>query len=981
MKYILLRSVSGFACIASLAAYGSAYAQASPAADQDANPPDIEQAEGAPVSNADIVVTGSRLATGFSMPTPVTAVAADDLAKTAPTAVAESLQQLPALSGTEVSSSSGRGSGNSQTNGQSTLNLRGMGSERTLVLFNGARLGPTNVVGSVDVNIIPRQLIQRIDIVTGGASASYGSDAVAGVVNFVLDTHFTGLKLGATKGVTTYGDNPNTSLSGAFGTGIGDSFRIIGSIDYFKSKGISYGLNGRDWMDHPTAGYPNPVAGGVANIMAPDVRVANASYGGLITAVSGCPAGAAGAACSGLKGMEFVGDGVLQPFGYGTQVGSAFMSGGNGPIATNGISPDEKRISAFAHAEYDFAPEHSFWFEGMYSRSYTYTGAQPARQNAATAFTIYEGNAYIPSSVASLFAATPGTQSFKLSRYAIDWPSTDVRGITKVLRGAAGLKGSLGSGWTYDAMVAYQHAHQDLDIFNTIENRKYAAADAVVDPTSGNIVCRVTLTNPDLYPGCVPINLFGNNVSNKAATDWFMGWNTADINLNQTSGEINLRGDLGFGLPAGSISTAFGGAARKLTARRTVDALSDDFIDGTGIRGFPSSLQGRYGSYQFYNPSPLSGKVTVYEFYGELGIPLIADTPFFQSLDATVAGRYTHYSTSGWEPTWKLGLNWTVNPAIRFRVNYSQDSRAPTVLELFNTAQVTTLNAVAPFSTAGTQYKLGGQAITVGNPNLDTERAKTLTAGVVLSPPFIPGLQLSVDYYRINVKDAIATPGAQRVIDYCHDGQTSYCDLIKFENAAVTPAILDSLRADDPLFVTVPMLNFANARNSGIDAEMLYRIPLGRGDLRLRASGTLLLDVRDPEGCIGNGQDEVGGHGLSCAYPRLRGNMSATYTNGPFSLFLQERFIKGGLKDPSLVEGVTLDNNRVPDVWYTDLNLTMKMGKGLGGEAEMFFNITNLFDRDPPPTTTASRSWVEASNPALYDLLGRRFVVGVRFTM
>ncbi|MBC2666119.1 TonB-dependent receptor [Novosphingobium flavum] len=971
MKDAFMGGVSAIACVMALALSGTAAAQTAPAADDSA-----EEAR-----DEAIVVTGSRLQTGFSTPTPVTAIAAEDLVKTAPTTVAESLQQLPALSGTQVSSSSGRGSGNSQTNGQSNLNLRGMGTARTLVLFNGSRLGPTNVVGSVDVNIIPKELIQKVDVVTGGASASYGSDAVAGVVNFVLDTRFKGLKLNASKGVTTYGDNPNTSLSAAFGAGLGDRVRIVGSADYFKSKGIPYGLNGRGWMDHPTAGYPNPVAGGVATIMAPDVRVSNASYGGLITSVGSCPAGTAGDACRALVGKEFVGNGILQPFQYGTNVGSAFMSGGNGPIATNGITPDEERYAFFGHAELDLAADHTLWVEGLYSNSKTYTGAQPSRVNGATAFTIYEGNAYLPSSVSSVLAGATGTQTFRLARYGLDWPTTDVRGNTMVVRGALGIKGNLGGDWSYDAMAAYQHAHQDLDILNSIENRKYAAADAVIDPSTGNIVCRVTLTNPGLYPGCVPINLFGNNVANKAATDWIMAWNTADIDLNQTSGEANVRGSLGFGLPAGNISAAFGGAARKLTAKRTVDALSDDFIDGTGIRGFPASLQGRYGSYAFYNPSPLSGEVKVYEFYGELGIPLIADKPLFESLAATVAGRYTHYSTSGWEPTWKLGLNWTVSSAFRLRATYSQDSRAPNILELFNSAQVTTLNSVAPYSTAPTQYKLGGQAITVGNPKLETERAKTLTVGAIISPPFVPGLQLSVDYYRISVKGSIDTPGSQQVIDQCHAGVMSYCNLIVFNNTTVTPAILDGLRADDPVFVTVPMLNFGSARNSGIDAELLYRTRLGSGDLRLRATGTLLLDVRDPGGCLGGGRNEVGSHGLNCSYPRLRGNLSANYSNGPFSVFLQERFIQGGVADGSQTEGVTISSNSVPNVWYTDLNLSAKIGNTWAGDAEVYFNVTNVFNQAPPPTTTAVRSWVEASNPALYDLLGRRFVVGVRFKM
>lgn len=975
MKHSWLSGASAVAWVASLALSGTALAQSAP----DAVPGESAEAEADVDAPAGIVVTGSRLATGFSMPTPVTAIGADELAKTSPTTVAESLAQLPALSGTQVSSSSGRGSGNSQSNGQSLLNLRGMGPYRTLVLFNGARMGPSNSVGSVDVNIIPKELIRQVDVVTGGASASYGSDAVAGVVNFVLDTKFQGLKLSATKGITTYGDAANTSAAAAFGTSLGDRFHIIGSAEYFTAEGIQYGLNGRQWMDFPEAGYPNP-AGTPATITPVNVRVSNASYGGLITAVAGCPTGDPGAACRALVGKEFVGNGVVQPFEYGTNVGAGFMTGGGGPIATNGISPDAERISGYLHAEYEVADNHTLWAEGLWARNYTYVSAQPARINGATNFMIYEGNPYLPSSISSLFAATAGTQTFRLARYSIDWPSTDVLGVTKTWRVAGGAKGDLGAGWSYDLMGAYQHTHQDLDIFNTIENRKYAAADAVIDPATNKIVCRVTLTNPGLYPGCVPINLFGNNVADPASTSWFMGWNTADLDLNQLNGEANIRGDLGFGLPAGSITTAFGAAARKLTARRQVDALSAINIDATGIRGMPASLVNRYGSYQFYNPSPIKGETTVYEGYGEIGIPLIANTPLFQSLDATVAGRYTHYSQSGWEPTWKLGLNWTVNPDVRFRLTYSQDARAPSVVELFNTAQVTTQNSLAPFSTAATVYRLGGQTISVGNRTLEPEGARTLTAGVVLTPSFIPGLQMSLDYYRIKIKGAILAPGAQNIVDGCYNGNTDYCSLIIYNNAPVTKTILGALRADDPVFITNPLLNLGEEKYEGLDFEAAYRTDLGAGNVRFRLTANYNIDIRTPAGCI-PGSNEVGSLTLNCPYPRFRANLSANYTLGAFNLFIQERMIGSGVRDKSLVEGVTIDENRVPATWYTDLNLAVNIGEAFGGEAELTLNITNLFNQAPRNTSATTRSWVESSNNGIYDLLGRRFVAGVRFKM
>ncbi|MEE4450799.1 TonB-dependent receptor domain-containing protein [Novosphingobium resinovorum] len=978
MKRLGLNGVSKVAMLTCLAWPCGALAQAEPA--KAPEPLEAQQPAGARATAEEIVVTGSRLATGFSMPTPVTAVTADEMQNVAPTTIAEALQQIPSLSGTQVTSSSGRGSGTSQTNGQSLLNLRNLGSYRTLVLLNGSRLGPTNVVGSVDINMIPKELVRKVDIVTGGASASYGSDAVAGVANFILDTQFEGLRLNASKGITTYGDNPSTSVSGAFGFAVGDNFRFVGSADYYKSSGIGYRLTGRKWLDYPEVGYANPIAGSTPTTITPEnVRVNNATYGGYINSIAGCPAGAGGDACRALAGMQFVEGGALAPTDHGdpATAGSAFTSGGDGPLAINGISPDTERESFFGHAEFDLAPATTVWAEAMYSRSYTYNSAQPPRQNGNTAFTIYEGNPYLPAEVAAILAATPGTQTFKLSRYDIDWPSTDVRGITKVARGALGIKGGIGNSWSYDANVAYQHAHQDLDIYNTIERNKYAAADAVLDG-NGNIVCRSTLLGYD--PGCVPINLFGYDTASSASTDYMMAWNTADITLNQTSGEANVRGDLPFGFGAGDLSAAFGVAGRRLTAERVVDEYSDINIDFTGIRGYPTSLQGRYGGYQFYNPSDLSGKVTIYEAYGELGIPILKDKPFFDSLDLTLAGRYTHYSQSGWEPTWKIGLNWSPTSSLRLRANYSQDSRAPSVIDLFNRAQAAQANSNVPWSGASTIYRTDGQTISVGNPNLSPEKARTLTVGAVFQPDFLPGFQASLDYYRIKISGSILSPGAQNIIDACYTGNDAYCALITVDGVQGSPAVLDGANASSYTIVINPLYNLGSELNSGLDGEIDYRTAIGNDSLRIHLSGNYALDIRNPAGCV-PGENEVGSLTLNCPYPRARGNLGITYETGAFTFFVQERFISSGVRDKSYVEGVTIDDNHVPAVFYTDFNLTAKMGEAFGMAGEFFFNVSNVFNRYPPNTTAVVRSWIEPSNPGLYDLLGRRFTAGVRIAM
>ena len=258
-----------------------------PGADAEAGPvKPVDSPEAEPLQ--EVVVTGSRLTARFSSPTPVTSISADQLAQVAPNDIATALAQAPALSDSILGSQAGSVSGAAGTNGQSLLNLRGLGVNRTLVLLDGQRLGTTNVQDSVDINIIPQSLLKRVDIVTGGASASYGSDAVAGVVNFILDTTYQGFKADVSAGTTTYGDATNGNVVLAFGKSFADNFRVIAGLNLFKQGGVGLPPTGRSANDNAFVGYPNPVAGAVpAFIVVPDGRSSVGTYGGLITKVTG----------------------------------------------------------------------------------------------------------------------------------------------------------------------------------------------------------------------------------------------------------------------------------------------------------------------------------------------------------------------------------------------------------------------------------------------------------------------------------------------------------------------------------------------------------------------------------------------------------------------------------------------------------------------------------------------------------------------
>jgi iron complex outermembrane recepter protein len=948
----------------------------------------------------EVVVTGSRLATGFDTPTPVTMIDSEVLNASAPNNMGEALSQLPSLNGSVQNTTSGQGSANSNANGQNLLNLRNLGSDRTLILLDGQRMGVTNVGGSVDINIVPQSLVKRVDVVTGGASASYGSDAVAGVVNFVLDNRFEGLKVDVNYGQTAYHDAQNGKVSVAFGKQLSDRARVIGGVEYFKLNGLKWGDDaGRDWHTNPTMSVATGGAGGLPPwLLIPDVRSRYGTFGGTITAVSSCAAGTTGDPCRALVNQQFLPGGANAPLPQGTNVfgNNAFVTGGGGSIVNQAFAPTTaERKSLFLHGEFDVSDHVTLWAEGGYNASETFNQAQVLQSQTNNQFRIYEDNAFLPAAVKTILVNDPGMDNFTLTRFSRDMGYNEVTGNVFVTRFAAGVKGEINDRWSYDTILGYQDTHQDLDVRTAIMRNIYAAADAVVNPANGQIVCRSTIyatptsTTPTpggtgFDPGCVPLNVFGDGSPSQAAINYVMGLNTADIDFKQTTFDVNLRGNFGddISLGAGPISFATGMNYRRLTAQRTPDPLSAIYKDVATVRGVPN-IDGTYGGYSYYNPSPVNGRVSVTEGYVEFGVPLLRDLPGFQELSTTLAGRVTDYSQSGVKNMWKLGLNWTVNDSVRVRGTISADTRAPSVIELFNTAQVTRGTYTLPDS--GLQGS--GQNITTGNPNLQPEDARTYTAGFVFSPGFLPGFQASLDWYKIQLLGSIEAPGGQQVIDECYAGNLEFCSFLNINGVqGSSPSSVTGLTSTDFIAATLANRNLpADLFTSGLDFDMAYKTAAGPGDLNLRLTGLYLLDRYDPtNGCatgsLGHADDLVGAIGDCGLHPKIRARLSAKYDIGRFGMYVQERYIDKGKRNPNYVTGVDISDNEIPATWYTDLTFTYELPTLRGGEGEVYFNITNALDKDPPPTNSGrGRSWVDPTEQSLYDLLGRRYVLGARY--
>ncbi len=901
----------------------------------------------------EVVVTGSRLTTGFETATPVTAITSEALLQAAPVNLTDSLKQLPALASTTSSNQAGAG-GASGLAMQSLLNLRNLGTNRNLVLLNGRRTVATNQNNSVDFNSLPQNLVTRIDVVTGGASAAYGSDAVAGVVNVVLDTEFVGLKGDVGAGITTFGDMANYKASLAWGGSFaGDRLHVIASTQVARQDGTRvHELTGRQWYDDPMGLITNTTGSGPTNLVLPNITSTVGTDGGLITAGP-------------LKGTQFLVGGVPAPFNYGYSPGTAWSSGGDGSWIPFNLIGTQERTQNFVHATYDVTDSAQLYAEIGFSYSRGTDPNQKGINTAGFAYTIFSGNPFIPASIQAQMTAR-GITSFQFGRYMLEYPDVTVRNMTKVLRQAIGMKGDAFDGWNYDMSYSHGRTNQ-LSAQDNLNNARptYAAADAVIHPTTGQVVCRSNWYDGNTFmpggtgmdPGCRPQNLFGYGSIDPATIPYTIGDSWKRFTLDQHVWAATISGDLGFGFEAGNLSLATGAEFRTEKAHQITDNISTQIVDFAGMRGGPASLQGRLGPFRFANFQPFGGKYNVKEFFAEVGVPLLEGAPAAEKLSVDGAIRYTDYSTSGGVTTWKAGIDYQIVPDLRLRGTLSRDIRAPNLLELYNSQTFNSSNSFYPSTATGTSIQT--VTITSGNPDLSPERALTQTYGAVFTPTFLDGLQLSVDYYNIEIKGGIQTVGTQGTIDNCFLNVPGFCDKVLVVGGTIR--------------VRTPFLNLANVLNAGVDMEARYSTDLWGGTLQLGALATRLTKA-STQAVGGTRMSTLGGG----SDPKLRASVRATYEKDDWTLFVQQRFIGKKFVDAQRVEGIFVDDNTVDPAFYTDVTVQYTF-ESFGAQNEIFFSITNLTNQEPPKDIGLPTSFVQPANRGVYDWMGRYFNVGLRF--
>lgn len=935
-------------------------------------------AEPAPV--ASVVVSASRIdRAGYAAPTPTTTVGAATLEQRAVVNIGDVLNEMPAFRASSTPSAGGIGN-----NGSIQANLRGLTPVRTMVLLNRARLPKTifpdaRTGGTTDLSIIPTGILRNVDVVTGGASAAYGSDAVAGVVNMVIDETMTGLKATVQHGQTRYDDAKDDFLSLSGGTAFaGGRGHIVAGTEYNKNGGTDIINDQRAWgaQNWEVLAVPNPRPAGVpANLIRPNAVFANIVPGGLISQSASNPAA--------LRGLRFVpsasGGTTTAPFQYGQYPGVSFMAGGVNASNYQQLRAGVERVNFLSHITYQLSDTLTAYVEPLYSRLHS-TNIGPQRRDGGglgPALNLRRDNYFLNNALTPDQRALLTDSGLAIGLMGNDFGPGVIDTWSTTTRLLAGLRGEFGSGWKWDAYVQTGKNVANQEISNVFNNANFQRAIDVVQVTPANVgtsglplgtpACRSTLSAPG--NGCAPLNILGRASGSAAAYGYVLGTAESQTISKLHEASFSVQGEP-FSSWAGPISFGTGLDFRKEELEASADALSQ--AGGWSARAPVAQPHASY---------------SVREAYVETIVPLAKNAALAKSLDFNGAARRTDYTTSGAVTTWKGGLSWEPTADFRLRGTRSRDIRAPNLGELFTptTAAVPLPTVRDPRPAFNNSYNTAGTS--GGNIDLKPEISNTTTVGVVFQPAALKRLSLSVDYYRIRINNAIGTSAAQAVVDSCLAGGTinpasPYCSQISFANDDPVRGIITRVASNSA--------NVASFRTDGIDLQGSYTQPLkelsdhlaGSLNLNLQATRTFEywtstdISTQFPNGINRAGQTGAG-FGGPAGLPKWTANLSANYRLKRLMLNAQARFVSRshqnngliGPDDPaySPLLSNSIDNNMVPSMTY--VNLAASYDFGGEGRRELFINVDNAFDRSPP---------VPANNNAYYDLMGRTVKVGLR---
>jgi iron complex outermembrane receptor protein len=935
-------------------------------------------AQGAEIEQ--VVVSASRISiAGYQQPTPVSVIGAAALAEAANADIGDTLRQMPSMgaSPTPEKGTSGNAS-NSQATGVSGVNLRNLGTNRNLVLFDGQRIVSPQLSGGVDLSVIPSSLVQRVDVVTAGASAAWGSDAVSGVINLIINKSFTGFKA-SIDGQDTESDlRRSYGFTATYGRDF-DSGRLhlVGAITYNNSPSTVF-QSSAHWFNRPCV-MANPAYNAVTNPNVPlDVHFTNCGQNSV----------AGGSIISGpLAGIGWGPGGTVIPF----TVGLNKFYNNSGVLTTSasstvGGTPNQSNSAAqiglltfplqqgtgFFYGSYKITPD----IQAGLMLNYGWDKTHSSSLTVNTSVTVKTDNAYLDPTIAARMAAL-GVTSFSLQTNATDGVNLSNAGdinnfanalgtpvsqnVRQLYRAVFTLDGALGEDWSWNAALQHSESHQhEIDTHINITPNVQLAADAVrvtagnvgaSGLTVGSIVCRSTLSAPT--NGCLPADFMGTGVLSPASLAYMSDNNDYSfINIEQDTADLSMQGKLPWDLlGAGVPSIAFGASYRKEAEVSTAGFNATNILLGGG------------------NFQPSRGEYNVEEGFLEVDVPLIKNG-IVQNLAASAAGRYTSYSLSGAVQTWKLGLTSQINDDVRARVTWSYDIRAPSLNDLFG--GITASGGQIDYKTNTSVTSAFSNS--TFNQNLQPEKSTTISGGLVLTPHWVPGLTMSADWYSINIKGIIATPSALITLTFCQQSVAFYCNNYIY-NAPKTSANPNGLSV-----LNLVPTNNGFLQTSGLDFQADYSMDLLSGTLAWHLLGNYTDETTEavfgakPYDLAGS----MGGDSLFTGVPKMHITESVNYSDGPWSGTVQARYIGSARINNSWTAGKQIDWNTVSSVTYLDLRGTYKWNDNV----QFYASIDNTLDIPPPQTVGGGpgTNGGTSTNVSEYDTLGRIYHAGIRFT-
>jgi outer membrane receptor protein involved in Fe transport len=988
---------------------------------QDAATPPPAGQEDAVEDMGVITVTGSRTITDvLRSPTPITSVDISAISVTTPSDTADALNKLPSILGGRTPRTQGNGSTN---NGGNTLSLRNFGPSRTLVLLDGHRVAPSNQDGSVNIDVLPQMLMKNVDIVTGGASAIYGSDAVAGVVNFVLDKNFTGLTVKADYGLSKYSDGDEYQLGAAWGTSLLSDrghFEVAARTrrqDMIPQHERPYAADGQSWLQTGN-GRPLSSPGGRPFEFTPYSRVFNSGPIGNVQC---------GASCA-YNNYTFDPNGGLVPMVHGIPSASGGVeTGGDGDYIRYGTFRSELDAKdIFARFSVDVGESANWYVQGSWAQAENASDwiQWVVSPNTGRPNTLFANNPYISPATQALLGASidctdpvasagrrclpaspptspqtgstppppPNVPIFALPRYmnTVDWLPVDGRaggpnrmyrtlGDQKQWNVETGITGEAGR-FTWEAYYTRSTSELSVTNPNNTDNAKYLASlDAVDD--GGTIRCWVS-TQPQfaaLYPDCVPSNITAQGGISAAAYEYLRTETSWLLTQEMDNIGASIGGGLwGLGLPAGEITANLSVDARWSTYEMESDFLPSDFVNCTGLRMCLAAGGAAPLRWVQNTNAAVEADNHVYEGALEFNVPLLKEVTGFQDLSTNLAYRYTKYSTFDAVDSWKVGLNWQIDDTVRIRSTVSSDIRAPNLNDQFQPSGVTSSSYNDRLTGGSAQ---GMRLASRGNPLLTPEEAKTVTVGMVLTPTFLPRFSLSVDFWETRLTNAITN------LNYANDSVQAIClaSAPTYNSPVCDLAVRPITNPSDPNYfnpaVNMPTevrsapVNAALQKIKGYDLQLDYNWEMGSGNLALRH-----LVTHQP---VNSTLTTPASTFYTWAVqPKWMQTTFLSYQNSSWNVALQNRWLGSvSLKSSNNdLNGNTqnyvdasLDSNNVVDMTVS------KEFEVSNGAVQAFVTVSNLLDERAPLAPSGS-GLPGLFYPTLgfYDDMGRYFTAGVK---